>query len=133
MARQRIRDVSRHAALASLMCIAMSGCAFSPAVTGVTEVDTLIPERFDDRVTRTEMPPMTAWWEQFGDPVLNTVVDSALAQNRDVRIAAARVVEEHYCPHRWGCRRWGAGGGGLRQQLPGCCLRDIDLPHPRHL
>ncbi|MFT7550657.1 MAG: multidrug efflux system outer membrane protein, partial [Rhodothermales bacterium] len=43
--------------------------------------------------TRTEMPPMTAWWEQFGDPVLNTVVDSALAQNRDLRIAAARVVE----------------------------------------
>ena len=33
----------------------------------------------------------TAWWEQFGDPVLNELVDSALRGNLDVRIAAARV------------------------------------------
>ena len=33
----------------------------------------------------------TAWWEQFGDPVLNELVDSALRENLDVRIAAARV------------------------------------------
>ena len=33
----------------------------------------------------------TKWWEQFGDPVLNELVDSALRENRDVRIAAARV------------------------------------------
>jgi multidrug efflux system outer membrane protein len=33
----------------------------------------------------------TAWWEQFGDPVLNELVESALQENLDVRIAAARV------------------------------------------
>ena len=33
----------------------------------------------------------TKWWEQFGDPVLNELVDSALRENLDVRIAAARV------------------------------------------
>jgi multidrug efflux system outer membrane protein len=33
----------------------------------------------------------TKWWEQFGDPVLNDLVESALRENRDVRIAAARV------------------------------------------
>jgi multidrug efflux system outer membrane protein len=33
----------------------------------------------------------TRWWEQFGDPVLNELVDSALRENLDVRIAAARV------------------------------------------
>jgi len=31
------------------------------------------------------------WWEQFGDPVLNELVETALRENRDVRIAAARV------------------------------------------
>jgi len=31
------------------------------------------------------------WWEQFGDPVLNQLIDTALAENRDVRVAAARV------------------------------------------
>ena len=33
----------------------------------------------------------TKWWEQFGDPVLNELVDTALRENLDVRIAAARV------------------------------------------
>ncbi len=33
----------------------------------------------------------TKWWEQFQDPVLNELVDSALRENLDVRIAAARV------------------------------------------
>ena len=31
------------------------------------------------------------WWEQFGDPVLNDLVETALRENRDLRIAAARV------------------------------------------
>ncbi len=33
----------------------------------------------------------TQWWEQFGDPVLNDLVQTALRENLDVRIAAARV------------------------------------------
>jgi len=33
----------------------------------------------------------TAWWEQFQDPVLNELIASALRENRDIRIAAARV------------------------------------------
>ena len=31
------------------------------------------------------------WWEQFGDPVLNELVETALRDNRDLSIAAARV------------------------------------------
>jgi multidrug efflux system outer membrane protein len=31
------------------------------------------------------------WWEQFGDPVLNELVETALRDNRDLRVAAARV------------------------------------------
>jgi multidrug efflux system outer membrane protein len=33
----------------------------------------------------------TRWWEQFGDPVLNDLVERALRENLDVQIAAARV------------------------------------------
>ncbi|MFC0396860.1 efflux transporter outer membrane subunit [Paraburkholderia rhizosphaerae] len=45
---------------------------------------------------RIEMPEAeevvnTAWWEQFDDPVLNDLVLTALRENLDVRIAAARV------------------------------------------
>ena len=31
------------------------------------------------------------WWKQFGDPVLDQLVETALRDNRDLRIAAARV------------------------------------------
>ncbi|MFT3720986.1 efflux transporter outer membrane subunit [Pseudorhodoferax sp.] len=33
------------------------------------------------------------WWHAFGDPVLDALVDQALAHNRDLRAAAARVAE----------------------------------------
>jgi multidrug efflux system outer membrane protein len=33
----------------------------------------------------------TAWWEQFQDPVLSDLINTALLENRDVRIAAARM------------------------------------------
>jgi multidrug efflux system outer membrane protein len=33
------------------------------------------------------------WWKLFHDPALDSLIDSALAQNRDLKIAAARVVE----------------------------------------
>ncbi|MDH3867339.1 MAG: TolC family protein, partial [Desulfobulbaceae bacterium] len=33
----------------------------------------------------------TVWWEQFQDPVLNDLINTALLENKDVRIAAARM------------------------------------------
>ncbi|MFO1413912.1 MAG: efflux transporter outer membrane subunit [Burkholderiales bacterium] len=33
----------------------------------------------------------TAWWEQFRDPMLDDLIATALRENRDIRIAAARV------------------------------------------
>ena len=35
----------------------------------------------------------TRWWKQFNDPVLDVLIDTALKENKDVRIAAARVEE----------------------------------------
>jgi multidrug efflux system outer membrane protein len=33
----------------------------------------------------------TRWWEQFNDPVLNDLILSGLAENKDIKIAAARI------------------------------------------
>jgi len=33
----------------------------------------------------------TQWWEQFGDPALNGLIETALRGNLDVRVAAARI------------------------------------------
>ncbi|UXU89943.1 efflux transporter outer membrane subunit [Burkholderia sp. S-53] len=35
----------------------------------------------------------SAWWEQFQDPTLNALIATALAENRDVKVASARVDE----------------------------------------
>lgn len=35
----------------------------------------------------------TVWWEQFGDPVLNDLMATALRENKDLMIAAARIEE----------------------------------------
>jgi multidrug efflux system outer membrane protein len=35
----------------------------------------------------------TAWWKQFGDPVLDQLIDTALANNLNVKVAAANVLQ----------------------------------------
>jgi len=51
----------------------------------------------------------TLWWEQFNDPVFNELVQTALRQNTDLKIAAARV--EEYIGHYW------VGRSGLFPQI----------------
>src|SRR5262245_32364337 len=38
-------------------------------------------------------PDLRAWWSVFGDPTLNDLVQTAFAQNINLRIAASRVLE----------------------------------------
>ena len=50
--------------------------------------------RFDDA----DLPPTTlanapAWWNAFGDPVLDGLIRESVANNRDLRVATARVDE----------------------------------------
>jgi outer membrane protein, multidrug efflux system len=47
--------------------------------------------RFEEKEAR-EMAN-TAWWQQFNDPVLDALVETALNENKDVLIATARVEE----------------------------------------
>jgi multidrug efflux system outer membrane protein len=48
--------------------------------------------RFQDATASFE-DDAEVWWDAFGDPVLDALVDEALANNRDLRIASARVDE----------------------------------------
>jgi outer membrane protein, multidrug efflux system len=66
----------------------------------VTPLDELDPEvavpaefRFGPPPAEIGEAPAGAWWSGFGDPNLDRVVAEALANNRDLRIATARVDE----------------------------------------
>lgn len=78
-------------ALAALLCALSVGCAPAiPPLPGATNVAAPPAWRTD--------PGQTAalqreWWRLFGDPVLTSLVEAALANNSDIAIASARVRE----------------------------------------
>ncbi len=64
------------------------GCMMGPNYQR-PQVDTPQSWRFEDKEAKDVAN--TAWWEQFNDPVLNDLIQTALRENKDVKIAAARV------------------------------------------
>jgi len=54
-------------------------------------IDTPATWRFEEKEARDLAN--TAWWEQFYDPVLDKLVTTALQENKDLRIATARIEE----------------------------------------
>jgi multidrug efflux system outer membrane protein len=79
------------AALLAACCLE-SGCTIGADYVR-PEIDA--PERFRFANEEAHDLANTPWWQQFGDPVLDELITTALADNLDVRIAAARV-EEFY-------------------------------------
>jgi multidrug efflux system outer membrane protein len=78
----------RYLLLFSFLLTSLYGCAVGPDYEP-PEVDS--PQ--DWRIESEEATDIvnTPWWEAFNDPVLNELIETALEENRDVRIAAARV------------------------------------------
>jgi multidrug efflux system outer membrane protein len=76
------------AALALLVLAGLPGCTLGPDYKRPS-VDS--PEAFRFEVKEAQRVADTVWWEQFHDPALNELIAIALAENKDVKIAAARV------------------------------------------
>ncbi len=74
-----------------LLAAGAAGCSLAPPPETPTPVAAM-PGRFTVGVAPGEYAPLR-WWETFGDPSLNALVDSALAANLDLREAIARVEE----------------------------------------
>jgi outer membrane protein, multidrug efflux system len=80
-------------AASSLMCVAccasMAACALGP---NYRRPDTATPAayRFEQDAGADSVAD-AGWWQVYGDPALQTLIRESLANNLDVRIAAARV------------------------------------------
>ena len=74
--------------LALLVAMAVPGCTVGPNYVQPV-VNT--PAKWRIEYPQAAEVANTKWWEQFGDPVLNELIEKALRENLDVRIAAARV------------------------------------------
>ena len=80
----------RNVMISFLLTLTLFGCAVGPNYQRPS-VETPPSWRFEEKEAKEVAN--TAWWEQFEDPVLNELVKTALAENKDLKIAAARVEE----------------------------------------
>jgi multidrug efflux system outer membrane protein len=71
-----------------LVAALLAGCAVGPDYKR-PPLDA--PSAFRFEIKEAQQVANTAWWEQFNDPVLNQLIGIALAENKDVKIAAARI------------------------------------------
>ncbi|UCD23758.1 MAG: efflux transporter outer membrane subunit [Gemmatimonadota bacterium] len=91
----------RHPSLLLLVTTLLSGCLVGP---NYERPDTPEPERYrestvaSDTVVAETMPPVESvadlpWWELFQDTVLQDLIATALENNRDLKVAMARIAE----------------------------------------
>ncbi len=72
--------------VAVLVMLALAGCAIGP---DYQRPEAELPA--DLGVKQSAAPVPDKWWTVFNDPVLNAMVEEALAANRDLKVAASRV------------------------------------------
>ena len=80
----------RNVIISSLLVLPLFGCMVGPNYRRPA-VETPSSWRFEEKEAREVAN--TTWWEQFDDPVLNELIQIALKENKDLKIAAARVEE----------------------------------------
>ncbi|MGJ7515027.1 efflux transporter outer membrane subunit [Pseudomonas baetica] len=78
----------RKSPLPLLLCLGLVGCMVGPDYQP-PQIDTPAAYRYADKEAKDLSN--TLWWEQFQDPVLNELIHIALQENKDIKIAAARV------------------------------------------
>src|SRR5277367_819930 len=77
------------AAAGAAVALAAAGCAMGP---DYRRPDVAIPAAYRfEQSTGADSFADAGWWQVYADPVLQALIREALADNLDVRIAAARV------------------------------------------
>ena len=80
--------LARRTAIALVVASMLSGCMVGPDY-GRPEVD--VPATWWLGPTEAESISNVAWWDQFDDPVLSQLVRTAIANNKDLKVAIANV------------------------------------------
>lgn len=119
-----MRSLMRLSALAAALVLA--GCTSLPAIdpAALPATPTAFKEA-DGRfaaVQPAEAQPRGDWWKDFGDPVLDQLVERATRENADIRAAAARLAQARALVRAVDADRGlqaGVSGGATRQAEPG--------------
>src|SRR5450432_1647537 len=93
MRRERATDVRLSVAICVVACASaavLAGCMMGPDYTR-PKVDA--PAAFRVEPKAAADTANTEWWKQFNDPVLDALIAEALANNLNVKIAAANILQ----------------------------------------
>lgn len=80
----------------AMIVILVTGCAVGPDYKRPA-IDSPAAWRLEEQAAKDTAN--TTWWHQFNDPVLNQLIEEALKQNLDLKIATARI--EEYVGRYW--------------------------------
>jgi multidrug efflux system outer membrane protein len=132
MRRATTSDMRRSTALGIVSAL-LAGCMVGPDYTRPA-IDTPASFRFEPATAADTAN--TAWWQQFGDPVLDALIAEALANNRNVKIAAANIVQATGLLTQTRSSLFpqvGYGATGQRQRIPdiGLATGLVDFPNPQ--
>lgn len=85
----------------------VSACSLAPKYEA-PETEQYTGDEFVQAKSGESLPTIESvgWWQQFDDPVINTLVEQALENNLDLRIAAANVLETEALVRVATGRRW---------------------------
>lgn len=81
------------AGIAFAIVVALGGCASIPRdmVSGAPDIE--VPSYWNETALDGQDVVTETWWRDFGDPVLDGLVEAALEANRDLRVAMARLAQ----------------------------------------
>lgn len=109
----------KHTALAAALLAALTGCSLAPNYQQPTAP---VAEQWEGANAQETLAALPNWREFFQDPVLQSLISTALDNNRDLRIAALNVdaFRAQYRIQRSALfPSLDAGGGATRQRIPG--------------
>ena len=74
----------------TLLALALSGCSLAPTYERPAAP---VPAQYDTPAQTGQAAPPQDWRAYFNDPALQAWIEAALANNRDLRVAALRIEE----------------------------------------
>lgn len=86
-------DIDRYLWVILLLCFSM-GCTVGPTYVAPPDME-LASEWQSEHVEELQDDSLNGycWWESFNDPLLNSLIERAAAQNLDLNIAMTRILE----------------------------------------
>src|SRR5512135_463897 len=85
---RRMSEADMQRTIVIVLMLLLTGCMVGPDYTRPS-ID--VPSAFLYEEKEARDTANTEWWKQFQDPVLDALIAEALANNRNVRIAAANI------------------------------------------